>query len=244
MSGKSRACLFGFLVVSSAMNCLAQSSERSRTYRETLAARPRPDLTTLVQRSSPKTEDKVSSEAFLDLLKIREIPDSKAVPLLERILIENPNGRIHHYAAAQALFAIGTPQAHQILAQRVLTKVDSISYAGWAIDYTVHWEMQEPLRSRYIDQYLLQNLSKDLAVEVEQSLSGPQPKGRLSFVITFRNISKNAFHIFDDKYAYGEMLHLRDATGQYLARADTGITINRDQPAIAELKPGQPHLCG
>ena len=203
-----------------------------------VTARPAPDLTTLAQRSSPETQLPDSSEAFMDLLKLREIADAKDVPILEKILVENlPTGRIHRFAAAQALFSIGTPQAHQILAQHVFAKE---THAGQAVGYTSGWDMQEPMRSRYIEKYLLKNLAKDLVVEVEQTPATPQPSGHLNLVVTFRNASDEAFHILDHKSFPGDMLYLRDATGYDMPR----IHCRRMcfvQPTYIELKPSQAH---
>jgi hypothetical protein len=209
------------------------SPQKRQTFQQILAARPAPDLTTLVRRSSPKTQGDDASESFLDLLKLRETADVSAVSVLEKVLLENrPTTRIHGFAAAQALFAIGTPEAHEILSRNELV-------ARLAVDYTSHWEMREPLRSRYIERYLLKNHSQNLAVEVEQTQSTPQPSGRLNLVVVFRNASNEAFFIHDHDFP-GDMLHLRDATGQFMPRIH-GRTMCKGQSHNIELKPGQTH---
>ncbi|MFM9960868.1 MAG: hypothetical protein ACKV2Q_06545 [Planctomycetaceae bacterium] len=211
----------------------APTSQKPQTFQETLAARPAPDLTTLVRRSSPTTRGDDASESFLDLLKLRETPNASAVPLLEKILVENrPTTRIHGFAAAQALFAIGTPEAHQILARNDLS-------TRLAVDYTSHWEMREPLRSRYIERHLLNNVAKDLVVELEQTPAIPQSGGRLNLDIIFRNVSDTAFFIHNHDFP-GDMLHLRDATGQFMPRIH-GRTMCKEQSKNIELKPGQTH---
>lgn len=207
---------------------------KPQTYQEIIAARPAPDLTTLVRRSSPKTQGKDATESFWDLLKLRETADVKAVPVLEKILVENGSWtRIHGFAAAEALFCIGTAEAHQILARHELAD------ARLAVDYTSHWEMKEPLRSRYIERCLLKNLSKSLVVEVEQVASPSGPKDRLNLVVIVRNASDEPFHILDHEFP-GDMLHLRDATGQHAPRI-RGRTMCGSAGKYVELTPGKTH---
>jgi hypothetical protein len=66
--------------------------------------RPVPDLKTLAERSSPDrdyTDQNSITEAFYDILKLRDVGDNKAVPVLEQIIKDdNYKGRIHSYAAA------------------------------------------------------------------------------------------------------------------------------------------------
>ena len=215
---------------------LFSSPAKLQTYQDIIAARPAPDLTTLARRSSPKTQGEEATESFWDLLKLRETPDAKAVPVLEKILVENgPTTRIHGFAAAEALFCIGTAEAHRILARY------EPADARLAVDYTSHWEMKEPLRSRYIERYLLKNLSKSLVVEVEQVAAPTQPDGRVNLVVSFRNSSDEAFHILDNSRDFpGDMLFLRDAAGQYPSRIH-GRTMCKGQQGYIELKPGQVH---
>lgn len=211
----------------------APASQKPKTFHEALAVRSAPDLTTLTQRSSPKTSGDDASESFLDLLKLRETPNASALPVLEKILVENrPTTRIHGFAAAQALFAIGTPEAHQILSRNELS-------TRLAVDYTSHWEMREPLRSRYIERYLLKNLSKDLVVELERTPETPQSKGFLNLDVVFRNASDAPFFIQTHDFA-GDMLHLRDSTGQFLRSVHPRHTCPEPSKTI-ELKPGQTH---
>lgn len=211
------------------------ASPKPQTFQELLATRPVPDLTTVARRSSPMTQGEDASKSFLDLLKLRETADASAVLALEKILVENaPTTRIHGFAAAQALFAIGTPEAHQILARNKLS-------AHLAENYTSHWEMREPLRSRYIEQYLLKNAAKDLVVELEQTPATPPLNDRLDLVIVFRNASDQAFFIQDYDHDFpGDMLHLRDATGQFMPRIHSR-TMCKGQSKNIELKPGQTH---
>src|SRR5579871_5241931 len=105
----------------------AEIPAEKQTYQEILAARAVPDLDQLVERCSPDLRGPDATESFWDLLKLREIADPKAVPVLEKVLAENlPTTRIHGFAAAQALFCIGTPEAHKILKQHLLAEGPSV----------------------------------------------------------------------------------------------------------------------
>ena len=113
-----------------------------------------------------------------DVLKLREMGKADAVPVLEQIVVDNlQSGRIHGFAAAQALFCIGTREAHQVLSKHLLA---GQYRAGQAIDYAFHWEMAEPQRSRFIEQYLLKNVSEDLVVELQQRASTDENKGQIA----------------------------------------------------------------
>ena len=91
------------------------------TFREILATRAAPDLRTLAERSDPNRTGPGAKEAFYDILKLREIRDANAVPVLENILADHSSShRIHRSAAAQALFCIDTPAAHKVLAGPLL----------------------------------------------------------------------------------------------------------------------------
>lgn len=218
----------------------AETPVKPKTYQEILAARPAPDLTTLVERSSPENFGPESTEAFWDILKTREIADPATVNVLEQILVENRRSpRIHKIAAAQALFTIGTPEAHRILAEHLLA--DGIR-ANSAIGSAWGWNMPEPLRSRFIQRYLLVNLSKSLVVELSQARSPNPPKGQLNLIVNLRNTSKEAFHILDRQDFPGDLLYLRDAKGQFLPRVQyTKYCPEPSDTKYVELKPGQSH---
>ena len=207
-----------------------------KTFQEIIAARPAPDLSTLVVRSSPKNNGPDASEAFMDILKLRETPDPKSVPVLEKILIENlPTTRILGFAAAQALFTIGTPEAHQILERQLLA---DDTHTKLAIGYTSHWQMKEPLRSQFIQRYLLKNLSKSLVVEVERVAAPNSPKGQVDLSVILRNASDQTFYMLDDRGR--DLLQVRDAAGQFIDTS--GIICNiKQNTTLMELKPGQTH---
>ena len=88
-----------------------------------------------------------------------------AVPELVRILASHEgSNRIHGFAAAQALFTANSDEARRALDARLLSPEYPVDLATM---YLSHWQMAEPARSRFIEAYLLRNLSKDLDVTVE-----------------------------------------------------------------------------
>ena len=148
---RRRLAAWGFLLISTACAGLiaggadpppASPADRPKTYTAILATRPAPDVATLARRSSPKVAGEQAQESFWDLLKLRNVPDPKAVPALEQVLRENlPTTRIHGYAAAEALFCTGTPEALAALDRAIAGP----NYrTDLAIMYAFHWEMPPP----------------------------------------------------------------------------------------------------
>ncbi|MBM4039992.1 MAG: hypothetical protein FJ290_15925, partial [Planctomycetes bacterium] len=205
---------------------------------ELLAKRPPPDLARLAARSNPTYDGPDATESFYDILKLREVGKADAVPVLEQIVVAHLRStRIHGFAAAQALYCIATPQAQQVLSKHLLT---GEYRAGMAIDYAFHWEMPEPQRSRFIEQYLLKNLSEDLVVELQQVVAPGEDKARLDLLLTLRNASERPLRVIDREVYLGNMLFLRAVGGPF---ARSGITIkydyNRGPVKWIELGPGQ-----
>jgi hypothetical protein len=212
---------------------------KRQTYQEILGARAAPDLSKLVERSSPERRGSDAAEAFLDILKIRETAESEAVPILDKILVENlPTTRIHGFAAAQALFCIGTPAAHQILSRHLL--VDEY-HVNLAIGYTSHWEMREPLRSRFMALYLLTNVSTNLVLELDEARVPSPPKGRLRLHLTLRNAGSESLQVPDPSGDPGALLFLRDAKGRFIPREAHMVDYGPRSAKYVELKPGQAH---
>lgn len=207
------------------------------TIGEQVTARPAPNLARLVERAKPDYEGPDATESFYDILKLREVGKADAVPVLEQIVVENlESGRIHGFAAAQALCCIGTPKAHQVLSKHLLT---GQYRAGLAVDYTFHWEMGEPQRSRFIEQYLLKNVSEDLVVELQQRASPEENAGRLDFVVKLRNASERPFRVLDHKFYLGKMLFFSRPDGRF-ARSAVIVKFHYHIPEEwVELRAGQ-----
>ncbi len=207
-----------------------------RGYQEIAAARPAPDLTRLAELSAPNIEGPAATESFYDILKLREAGRIEAVPVLEEILQANlASTRIHGFAAAQALFCIAPLEASNILSRPLLTEQYR---AGLAFKYTAHWEMREPQRSRFIEQYLLQNVSSNLVLELTAQTA--TNLGRVDFVLTLLNSSGKPVHIPGRTVYLGECLFFRDTQGQF-ARSGETADYEPPMPRWVELGPGQTH---
>jgi len=192
---------------------------------------PEVDLATLRERSA------TSHDAFWEILKLRKTGTADAVPVLADISSDNrESGRIHGYAAEQALFCIGTPEALKVLDRRLLGN-DYDMDKGFG--YTHSWKMPEPQRSRFIEQYILRDLSKDLTVEVKASPVADE-KGRIDFTVTMKNVSREAFQVRDRQVYQGELLFLRSTDGPFAKR----LVYRRYDPLSPKwitLEPGGTH---
>lgn len=185
-------------------------------YTKLLANRPDPNLDTLAQRSTPESTGGSGIDVFYDILKLRDVGNDKAVPVLEKIM-ENDNysGRIHGFAAAQALFCIGTPEAHKTLSKYLLT--DKYN-AQLGINYTFHWEMNPSKGDDFIERYHLKNLSKDMAINLEVKPGQDNNSQEINFKITLTNISQNSYQIHDMDSNLGNLLYLRLEGGHFIKR--------------------------
>jgi hypothetical protein len=205
-----------------------------------IADRPLPDLTRLADRSSPsyqyKGEDVMGS--FYDILKLREVGDKKAVPVLEKILVEHAGStRIHGFAAAQALFCIGTSDAHRILAKHLLS---SRYNAQLSINYAYHCEMAEPKRSRFIKRYHLQNLSKDLALKLKAKKHEDKDGQLIDLTVILHNVSGEPLEFWDKQVYLGQMLYFQTLNGRF-ARTRQTVVYNPPSPRTRKLLPGATH---
>jgi len=205
-----------------------------QTLREILADRSAPQLDTLAQRSIPSASGEGTTEAF-DLLKLRDTRNPQAVPALEAVLATNARtSRIHGFAAAQALFMIGTPQANAALRKYLLTQELFRPEQGFR--YAFHWDMPEPQRSQFIDKYVLQNLSAELRVTVRQSEG--QTTNQLNFTVAVQNTSSKPLSILDHQVYVAELLYLRSADGRYARRTQT-VDYSPPMPKWITLAPAQ-----
>ncbi|MBN2183280.1 MAG: hypothetical protein JW715_15320 [Sedimentisphaerales bacterium] len=201
-----------------------------------LADRPAPDLQRLAERSSPEYTGEDTAEAFYDILKLRDIPDVNAIPVLEEILSQdNYKGRIHGYAAAQALFCIDAPEAHQVLSKYLLTPN---YYALSGINYTFSWEMDKSKRDNFIEQYHLKNISKDMEVKVGLEKNKTTSGQKLDFKVTLKNISQKSYRIRDKQVYLGQMLFFRSQSGRFLQWCQP-VDYEMPMPKWIELAPGE-----
>jgi hypothetical protein len=219
----------------------------AETFRQIIAKRPAPVLEGFADRASPEQKGAMATESFWDLLKLREEPAAAAVPELGEILAAHEGStRIHRFAAAQALFAAGTEDAKRTLEKYLLAPEYP---ADMAIGYSSHWQMAEPERSRFIETYLLRDLSRDLAVRVETRWSdaGANNAGagknvmqekKLLVTVKLINESDRVLAIPGDQHYRTRCLQFRGPSGTFAPQMQMGVhgpIASRWQ----RLKPGQ-----
>lgn len=209
-----------------------------RTFTEIIADHPIPDLHDLTERSKPGVRDpNVSMLSFYDLLKLRTVGTAEAIPVLEQVMQDHllSTTRIHGFAAAQALFCIDTPEAHDVL-QRYL--FDDRYNTQLGINYTFYWEMSEPQRSAFIEQYYLKNCSKTLQIDLatgSETVNGIQT---LTITATLLNTSQKSYRICDYPFAFGDYLYFRAQSGRFIHNLMTSTCCTGPEKWF-ELKPGE-----
>ena len=217
-----------------------QADEADTEFAKMLASRPAPDPERLAERSAPSYTGKDTTDAFYDILKLRDVGGPKAVPVLEQIMADNLySTRIHGFAAAQALFCIGTPKAHQILSKYLLT---GRYFARLGIDYTFHWEMEESKRNSFIELYHLKNVSNDLSVRLDAK-THDKDQQRIDFTVTLHNASDKPLWLVDRQVYRGLMLHFRSERGRFSRTFETAI-YEMPLPKWFELLPGKSQQYG
>lgn len=181
-----------------------------------IAGRPAADLEKLTERSSPNKNytGQDTIEAFYDILKLRDIGDNKAVPVLEQIIKDdNYKGRIHSYAAAQALFCIGTPEANKVLSKYLLTPKYN---ASQGIRYTFAYEMDKTKQKGFIEKYHLVNLSKNMEIKLGVQKNKDESGRQLNFTVTLTNVSKETYRIRDKQVYLAQMIFMQNKIGEFL----------------------------
>ncbi|MCY2932208.1 MAG: HEAT repeat domain-containing protein, partial [Planctomycetota bacterium] len=206
---------------------------RQGNFGDVLKGRAAPDLATLARRASPETTGQETQEAFLDIVQLRETGDRNAVPVLSRILDSNAGtGRIHGYAAAQALFCIGGEEALAALDKRLLQLDDYNAELGSL--YVFHWDMPEPKRSQFIQRYFLRNIGKD--VQVTMSAKPQDEGGSIRFALTIKNVSAKPLGIWIPAI---RNLLVRSGDGQFVRWQEAGIDEYALRAKGVTLQPGQ-----
>lgn len=195
----------------------------SRPRAATLAAKVPPDVEGLAELAAGNGPD-----AFEAALKLRTVGDERAVEPLAGVLAEHIRRRstaTHGFAAAQALFCIGTPRAKQALSQYLL----SGDYrADMGIDYAFLWEMPAEKRDAFIEEYHLKSTSKELVLSL-QVQQDEQHAGRLDATATLCNVSDRPLRVADPKVYQAGMLVLRSKDGHF---------VNKCQTCLYKLPPG------
>jgi hypothetical protein len=226
--------VFVFCTFSKADNS-SKTSRQTETFTEIIAAHPEPDLTDLVDRCKPGVDWEVSRLSFYDLLKLRDVGNSDAVNVLEQVMEDNLfETRIHGFAAAEALFCIGTESAHNVLKKYLY---DLRYRRGLGAHYTFHWDMSELKRSEFIKQYHLKNLSKNLKVDLVSDVNRANTGQEVELTLTVHNVSKEPFRILDHIAGYGENIYLRNTDGLFARRMQTATQCYKMSAKWLELKP-------
>lgn len=213
-----------------------ESNQGEKEFLKIIAVRPAPKLEDLAARSAPGALSEVSNDALLDILKLRETRDWRAVPVLERILAEHfPLTDSYGFAAAQALFCIDTPEAHAILSRYLL----SVQYhVELGIKYAFGWDMPEPDRSSFILRYHLQNLSHDLRLTLSpKAIKDPDP-GQLAFTLKMQNISDKPYRMIDPKADRSCRLFFCSREGRFFKVTSTFACGPRWREEWVQLAPG------
>ena len=202
-----------------------------RTFAELLANRPAPKLEGLAERSRPELRGDDVSEAFYDILKLRETGDQTAVPVLAEILAMNASTtRTHGYAAAQALFCIGGDEALATLDKHLSQMSDR--NAERVTTYAFGWDMPEPKRSQFIERYLLNEIGEGLEISLDAK---PDDAGTIRLSLNIKNVSTKPVDLLTPRI---DRLYLRSANGQFLRPRDTGLREDVLMPKWIVLAPG------
>ena len=187
------------------------------------------------QRLLQRAEAGDSIDSFRAILKLRDQPDQRAIPALRRVLIRYAGSKaIHRFAAAQALSAINTKRAHEILAKHLLS-------GKWpttlSVMYAFDWNMEPAQRDLFLERYHLRNTSQDLSLELRASPGEGDRSHVVDFAATITNVSRRGVRIHLCSGLRRMVLLLRSPRGHFVWR---GVcrTEAFPQQAFPELPPG------
>ena len=167
------------------------------------------DLESLAARCPLRGEE--GSEAFHDLLYLRDEPTVAAIPTLAQVLRDHVgSGRIHRYAAAQALFTINTEESREILESEA-TRADFDSLL--AFDYAFGWKMAPGVRDPFLLQYVLRDVGEAPSLTLRRVSDA---RDRLVFDVELANATDAALELAHLAERAGELLVFR-AVGGHVA---------------------------
>ena len=210
-----------------------------QNYATRAAARPAPQIEGLAERAAEILAAGDTSDFLFDLLKLREDPAPEAAAELAKILAwRERDDTTFYFAAAQALFNTGGVQARTALEQHLLRPSLQVELA---VRYTSHWDMGEPQRSRFMETYLLRNLSDDLGVSVDARWAPPAAQNppaaseTLLVEVTLSNRTAGNLGVYHPRGAAN--LYFRSPSGVY-APAVRGAR-GESRPNWARLAPNE-----
>jgi hypothetical protein len=229
-----------FVQVGSAANAptAAPADEKPRTVRDVITTRPSPKLEGMAERSAPERIGDDVSEAFWDILKIRDNPDPAAIRELTEVVESNAkadSNRINRFAAGQALYCIGTPDAMKVVETDVARREFSIDLALMYVD---HWDMREPARSRFMERMLLRDAG-DGGLSVDVSPAWRERDGRrvLEVTVKLTNRGEKPISLLLNKAFPVARLQIRDQDGTFAITKAFGLREHEPQSWI-RLAPG------
>ena len=166
----------------------------------------------LAERSHPKAQGEGTMAAFKDLLLLRDEPAPGAAEILAQVVADHEGStRIHKYAATQALSAIGTQRADDLL-ERCVARAD---FDGrQAFDYAFHWNMKPTDRDRYLRRFVLRDFGEAPALEVRVAEAAEDAKHWLDVEVVVRNDTDHELEIRKPTKYFGQMLVFRSAAGR------------------------------
>jgi hypothetical protein len=177
-----------------------------------------------------ETPDSHLGEAIIEAGRYRT---PEAVPLLEHYLRKHTGtGITHEFTVAQALYLIGTAEAHRVLAKYTYLEEYMV---GMSIDYSIASSFMHPDEAEgFIRDYHLTNTSGTLHVSLKCS-------GKYNFTVSVTNASSQPVSVYDHDTIYlGQLLLLRSPSGHFVRRTRTVMykLPVRENPFVT-LKPGE-----
>ena len=166
------------------------------------------------------------------ILHMENIEAEAAIPSLQETLATSDN--IREYAAAQALFCMGTKEAHQILREYVLASdYDILASMGYAF----HWDMEESKRDIFLRQYHLRSSSEDISLSLAVA-PVPGRTNTVAFHITLTNTAERPLRLAYPLKHFGACVLLLSPTGHFMRQFTTGACEQNLRPP-EQLSPGQ-----
>lgn len=199
------------------------------------------DLATLRERSRPKAANDIATNAFNELLTLRDRPDEAAREVLVQILEDHAqSSQTLRYAAAQALFAIGSDEALRALESQALRP----GFDGRrAFDYAFHWDMDPGRRDGFIESCVLRNAGEAPTIELRRRDAADGSPPALAFDVTVRNDLDHPIEILDPAARQGELLVFRAAEGRVAQTIHPGTCEHMGAGSV-RLEPGESRSLG
>ena len=178
-----------------------------------------------------------------DILEIRTLAiaqklhdTANIVEQLCQIIEHDPNSMyIHSFAAEQALFCTNSPKVEEVLKKRINAP---IHHSQDSINYTYHWHMPEPQRSKFIDLHPKFTHSDIIKITLSTKPGPEYFENSISIVATITNISAKTINYVDDDFPLENKLYFRKPEGTYIRNLQLG---HKDFPIpkAVKLHPGE-----